>query len=203
MLSGSREKPFLSLFRSRLGFELICSHLLATLGSLCLLTVVMLFTTRDYFISTQKKQIEIQATYAAESYENKYLSGGSSWNNLSEPPEDDLSLLIITNTSLRTTQQRIPPYLDLTPAELSVIDQSLTLSLTGQQGDGNLQDNTDPHAFSGYYVYLPLVVQGQIIGAMFFADPQVYPQGFSPNSFLENMAYNAAICIVLGRCVLA
>lgn len=193
MQSGPREKPFLSLFRSPLGIELICSHLFATLGSLILLTVVMLFATRDYFISAQKKQIEIQATYAAESYENKYLSGGNSWNNLPDTPTDDLSLLIITNVSLQITQRRIPPYLDLTPLELSLINRTLVSALAGNQGDGNLQDSSDPHAFSGYYVYLPLVVQGQIIGAMFFADPQVYPQGFSPDSFIENISISVLL----------
>jgi len=187
MPSTPQEKPFISLFRSRLGVELICSHLLATLGSLMLLTVVMLFATRDYFISTQKKQIEIQATYAAESYESQYTNRGG-WKNFPADPGSDLSLMIITDVELRTTQYRIPPYLDLSPTESLTISQSLTLALAGQQGDGNLQDNNDAHAFSGYYVYLPLTVQGQIIGAMFFADPQVYPSGFSPDSFLADIS---------------
>jgi signal transduction histidine kinase len=188
MASGPREQPLHSLFRSRLALELAFSHLLATLGSLLLLTIVVLFATRNYFISIQYQQIEAQATYAAESYEGQYANLGGSWKNFSDGPGDELSLLIITDTSLRIMESRIPGYLVLTQAEASTIQQCMTQALAGHQTTGDLQDTSEAHAFSGYYVCEPLLNQNQTIGAMFFAEPEVYPQGFSPDSFLRDIS---------------
>jgi two-component system sensor histidine kinase BaeS len=188
MASGSQGKPFRSLFRSHLGLELICSHLLATLGSLFLLTVVVLFATRNYFISALQQQVEAQASYAAKSYEEQYANQGGSWEHFPAAPTDELSLLIITNTNLQILYSRVPAYLVLTPAEADTIQQCMTQALAGHQNSGNLQDSSDPHAFSGYYVCQPLTSQNQMIGAMFFADPQLYPRGFSPNSFLRDIS---------------
>lgn len=176
-------------FRSQLGIKLIFSHLLVALGSLLILMIVVLLAVQNYFANSQKELIYAQSLYIAQHYEDFYRDIGNSWDNI--PPTvqqgDDLSLLIITDQFAHAKLLRVPRYLTLSSSEASLIQQSITQALSGRTVTGYLQDGT-PHAFSGYYTCLPLTMHGQMIGAMFFARPEIYPQGFSPDSFLTNVS---------------
>lgn len=182
-------KPFISLFQSKLSIKLIFSHLLTTLGSLFILMSVVLFAIQGYFVNYQYKLIYEQTLYTAQRYEDFYLKIGSSWDNIPAIVQqgDEPSLLLLADQFAHVKLLRVPLYLALNQAEIAIIQQDITRAISGDTVTGYLQgDGT--HVFSGYYACLPLSVHGQHIGVILFANPEVYPQGFSPNSFLTNVS---------------
>ncbi|MEO7018811.1 MAG: HAMP domain-containing sensor histidine kinase [Ktedonobacteraceae bacterium] len=189
MVLDARKKPFSAFIQSKLSIKLILSHLLVALGSLLVLIIVISVAIQSYFINSQYELIHAQSLYAAPYYENLYLRIGSSWDHILpfDVQSDGPSLLIIEDQSAHIIIQQVPRYLSLSQAETSLIQQNMTKALAGETVTGYLQDGGS-QVFSGYYACLPLTVHGQIIGAMLFAHPEVYPQGFSPNSFLTNVS---------------
>jgi len=190
VISEDQEKSSPSFFQSKLGTKLIFSHLLATLGALIVLTIVILFATQKYFVDSQHQLIYEQAFANAQYYEGVYVHFlGGSWDNVRTliQSTNSPSLLIVADQSATVKLSLQPRYFSLSQAERATIQQCISQALVGQQPTGNLQD-PDPQYFSGYYVCLPLTVNGQLIGAIFYADPAVYPQGYSSDTFLANIS---------------
>ncbi|MGH2480196.1 MAG: sensor histidine kinase, partial [Ktedonobacteraceae bacterium] len=175
--------------QSKLSIKLILSHLLVALGSLLVFMLVVSFAIQSYFVNSQYRLIYAQSLYAAKSYGKIYLQIGSSWDHFRPilGQGEDPSLLIVVDQSARVEIQLTPSYLFLSRVEESLIQQSMTKALAGETVTGYLQDDA-PQAFTGYYACLPLTVHNQIIGALLFAHPEIYPQGFSPNSFLTDVS---------------
>ena len=188
MLLDLQEK-ISSLWQSKLGSKLIFSHLLVALGSLLIFMLVTSLAIQSYFANYQRKLVYEQSLYVARSYENFYLSIGGSWNNFHgfEKQGDDPALLIVVDQSDNLEIFRVPSYLSLSQSEALTIQQSINSALAGEIVTGYLQ-GAGSRVFSGYYACQPLRVHGQRIGAVLLAYPEVYPEGFSPDSFLTNVS---------------
>ncbi len=187
MVSGLQEK--MAAVQSKLGSKLVFSHLLVALGSLLILMLVTSFAVQSYFANYQHKLIYAQSLYEATYYEKLYRRIGGSWNNMPtlERQGANLALLIVVDQAGQPKLLQEPSYLSLSRAEVALIQQSINSALAGETVTGYLQ-GANPDVFSGYYVCQPLSVDGQRIGAILLADPEVYPQGFSPASFLTNVS---------------
>lgn len=175
--------------QSKLSTKLLFSHLLVALGSLLILMLVIGFAIQRYFINSQHRLIYAQSLYASLYYEKVYLRIGGSWDNLDPTVAqgDEPSLQVVTDQSGHIKLQYVPLYLSLDADEETTIQQSIARVLSsGQTVEGDFQGD-DPRIFSGYYVCQPLVVRNQVIGALFFAAPARYPQGFVPDSFLSDV----------------
>lgn len=188
MFKDLREK-YTALWQSKLGSKLIFSHLLVALGSLLIFMLVTSFAVQSYFANYQRKLIDVQAQYIAKYYEDLYLSVGSSWDQIPtvEKQGDNFALLLVVDQANQPKLLQEPSYLSLSQAEISLVQQSIHSALGGETVAGYLQGDSSG-VFSGYYVCRPLSVHGQRIGAVLLADPEIYPQGFSPASFLTNVS---------------
>src|SRR5258708_36194802 len=70
----------------------------------------------------------------------------------------------------------------------STLQQALLQALNGQAMSGTLQSSSnDPDTFSGLYVNMPIRLNNQIIGAVLLMQPNHYPHGVSPASFLADV----------------
>ena len=56
-----------------------------------------------------------------------------------------------------------------------------------------MHDNSKSTNFSGPYACMPLKVNGNIVGSMFFAEPETYPHGLSSNAFIGNISRDVLI----------
>lgn len=173
--------------------KLILYHLLLTLGLLVLLTLAVLFSIQNYFRDQQQQHVQMRARNAAEQCEEIYRETGDDWGGLTAMTRwgDEPTLEVIVDAQQRIRILKVPGYLQLSQPEAQFVQQSILQSLKGKSSDGYLQGNSGEHVFSGFYVSQPLYdhgqTNGQIIGAMFFAEPDAYPPGFSPDNFITNV----------------
>jgi two-component system sensor histidine kinase BaeS len=177
--------------------KLIVNYLILMLGVLLLLTVAVLISIQNYFNDTQRQALQMHAQYAATQYEDIYRYLGKNWDHLPgiiQQEEHGPSLAIIVDTHQYVKIVRVPEHLSLSSSEKQVIQQCIEQSLKGKSCSGHFQNTDDRDTFSGFYLSQPLYDNGHIIGAMFFAEPEFYPQGFSPGNFVTNVS-RAILCV--------
>src|SRR6266700_571837 len=164
--------------------KLILYHLLLTLGLLVLLTIAVLISIHNSFRDTQQRHVQMRAQMAAEQCEENYRDAGKNWDTIANVIRwgDEPSLEIIVDSYQHIKTRRVPGYLKLSQSEAQTVQQSILQSLKGNTVNGYLQDTGGDHLFSGFYLSQPLYDHGQLIGAMFFAEPDSFPPGFSPNN---------------------
>ncbi len=181
-------RPFMSL-----RLRLILSYLGVALGAMLVLVIVITFVVQNYFYSTERDLLHERAVFVAQRIEELYRDGGQSWDHVIslQLPSPDLFVVIDTNHQVHSIPS--PANIKLSNADIPTVQQALNQSLQGQVVNGDLQGSPEGNTFSGQYVALPLTYDGQIIGAMLLAEPQLYSQGFSPNEFLVNV--NQAILV--------
>ena len=173
--------------------QLILSYLAVALGAILVLVVVIAFVVQNYFYSTERDLLRTRATFSAREIVELYSEAGNSWDFLGILRLNSPDLLEVVDSN---AQGHIVPSaadIKLSNADAPVAQQALQQALNGQEVDGDLQGSIDGATFSGQYVALPVRDNGRIIGAMLLAEPQLYPQGFSPNEFLVSV--NQAILI--------
>ncbi len=190
------QKLLMSPFPEGLRTKLILNYLALMLGVLLLLTIAVLISIQNYFHDTQQHLLQMHAQDTAIQYEDLYRSLGKNWDHLPGilKEEDGPSLAIIVDTHQYVKIVRVPEHLSLSSSEKQVIQQSIQQSLKGKNCNGYFQNADDRHTFSGFYLSQPLYDNGQIIGAMFFAEPDFYPHGFSPGDFMTNVS-RAILCV--------
>jgi two-component system sensor histidine kinase BaeS len=201
--------------------KLVLSYLAVALAAIIALAIVVSFAVQNYFEYTQREALQGQAENQAEQIESVYNTVGGNWADFQiRSSTTDPILLIIDplHGQILCTQPDFikhdycgsgttgDPALKNDPA----LKQALSQAQQGQQVFGNLQATTDQNTiFKGQYVAMPLFLDDQsnslvygngnsnssrqIIGSMLWAQPVVYPQGFSPNDFLANV--NKAILV--------
>jgi signal transduction histidine kinase len=118
-----------------------------------------------------------------------------------------LQLLLIFDAQGNSEISQVPAYTQLNALERNKLAQCLDDALHGQQSFGHMQDSYINTNFTGSYACLPLKADGNIVGAMFYAEPTTYPQGLSSNDFLVNISRNvliisAAIALIIIFCSL-
>jgi len=191
--------------------QLILSYLGVALGAILVLVVVIAFVVQNYFYSTERDLLHARATFSARDIVELYCEAGNSWAFLGTRTWNGPDLFEVVDSNGQTHIVPSTADIKLSNADALVVQQALQQALHGQEVDGDLQGIVDGEAFSGQYVALPVRFNtqldecnypifalpvrdnGQIIGAMLLAVPQLYPQGFSPNEFLVSV--NQAILI--------
>lgn len=164
--------------------KLVLSYLGVALGAILLMVIVMAFAVQNYFYQAQLEQARGSAEYAAQQVAQNYQASGDSWSGVLFARGGYL-VIVDTQGVLHTPQ--LPQVPSFSPYS-ATIQQALTQALQGQEISGSLQGNqNDLSTFSGWYASVPIRLNNQIIGALFFALPNHFPRGFSPGDFLANV----------------
>ena len=176
-----------------LRLKLVLSYLGVALGAILLLILVVSLAVQNYFFSSQQKQLQSSAETAAQQIEQVYSTqAGGNWANvpLLRIYEPYLFVVIDQNEILHSPSR--PPFLPLNDTDLpAALKQALVQALGGQEVQGTLQASPDSGSSGGQYISIPLRLEGnpngKIIGAVLLAQPNQYPEGFSPYEFLANV----------------
>lgn len=181
--------------------KLVLSYLAVTLGAILMLSIVVSIAIQNSFANSQQEQVRSQAEGFAQQLGLVYSSFGDWQDALTHTTFEIPETLVvkIVDTSDTQLDYHVPLFLQLTGANVATIDQSLQQALHGQetQGQLQLQSSIGNESFNSIYIAVPIYYNGQsnaeIVGALFWAEPQRYPAGFSPYDFLTNV--NEAILI--------
>lgn len=173
--------------------KLVLSYLAVALGAIMLLVVVVAVAVQSYFYQSQVSQLREEMGQLVPQIVQLYQRNNDSWVNLDIPVGISKGgmlfpypypVLIVDTHGVPHTPLLAPNFAEYD----TTIQQAITQALRGQEQDGRLQDaSNDPDAFSGIYVCLPITLNNQVIGALFLAQPNRYPHGFSPYDFLRNV----------------
>ena len=173
--------------------QLILSYLGVTLGAIIILVIVITFVVQNYFYSSERDLLRTRAAFSVQRLVKLYDAAGNSWDFLADLGLNSPDLLVVVDSN---DQGHIVPSaadIKLSNPDVPVVQQALQQALHGQEVDGDLHGGAASGTFSGQYVALPVRDNGRIIGAMLLGEPELYPQGFSPNEFLVSV--NQAILI--------
>src|SRR2546429_1234163 len=176
--------------------KIVLGYLCVALAAIVVLTIVITFAVQNYFYSTERELLHTRAELVAQQVVQVYREAGGSWNNLNPLRLNSPDLFVIVDTKGQVRSRPSPSYLRLNNADVPVLQQALGQALQGQEVNGTLRGDAEGDTFAGQYIALPLRDNGKIIGAVFLAEPQLYPQGFSPNEFLVNVNWAILIAAV-------
>ena len=186
-------KPELSL-----RIKLLSSYLAVALGAILLLAVVISLAIQYSFANAQQYQVSTTAQYVAQQIGLLYRANGANWDNVPPFRMSEPALLVVVDN--QGTQRIFSTFPRVSDDELPKVNAALKQALEGQEVDGQLQSSYGDDGFTGYYACVPLHYNGQpdgqIIGAMFFAQPDRFPGGLASSyqyHFLANV--NQAILI--------
>jgi signal transduction histidine kinase len=171
--------------------KLVLSYLAVTLGAIMLMITVVAFAVQNYFYQSQVDQLSAETEQIAQQLAQAYRENGNSWTGISLTLKTSMFSPYLSAPVVFVDAQGIShsPYLstDFLPYD-TTIQQALTLALHGQETTGKLLGTpNDPDVFSGIYVCASVKLNNQIIGAIFVAQPNRYPRGFSPSGFLAKV----------------
>ncbi|HEY1351087.1 MAG TPA: ATP-binding protein [Ktedonobacteraceae bacterium] len=171
--------------------KLVLSYLGVALGAIMLMVTVVAFAVQNYFYQSQVDQLRAETEQIAQQLAQAYRDNGNSWNGISLTPKTSMFSPYLSAPVVFVDAQGVShsPYLstDFLPYD-TTIQQALILALHGQETTGKLQgDASDPDVFSGIYVCTSVKLNAQTIGALFVAQPNRYPRGFSPSAFLAKV----------------
>jgi len=171
--------------------KLVLSYLAVALGAIMLIITVVAFAVQNYFYQSQVDQLSAETEQIAQQLAQVYRENGNSWVGISLTPKTSMFSPYLSAPVVFVDSQGIShsPYLssDFLPYN-TTIQQALTLALHGQETTGKLSGTSnDSDAFSGIYVCVSVKLNTQIIGAIFVAQPNRYPRGFSPSGFLAKV----------------
>jgi signal transduction histidine kinase len=191
MNTPAMEEPAMRGYGLSLRVKLVLSYLAVALGAIMLMIIVVAFAVQNYFYQSQVDQLNAETEALAQQLAQAYQANGNSWTGISITFKTSMFSPYLSAPVVFVDAQGIPhsPYLstDFLPYD-ATIQQALTQALHGQESSGKLQsDVNDPDVFSGIYVCIPVKLNDQIIGALFVAQPNRYPRGFSPSGFLAKV----------------
>jgi two-component system sensor histidine kinase BaeS len=191
MNTSALEEPAMGGYGLSLRVKLVLSYLAVALGAIMLMIIVVAFAVQNYFYQSQVDQLNAETEALAQQLAQAYQTNGNSWTGISITFKTGMFSPYLSAPVVFVDAQGIPhsPYLstDFLPYD-ATIQQALAQALHGQESSGKLQsDVNDPGVFSGIYVCLPVKLNDQIIGALFVAQPNRYPRGFSPSGFLAKV----------------
>jgi two-component system sensor histidine kinase BaeS len=179
--------------------KLVLSYLAVTLGAILMLSIVVSIAIQNSFANSQREQFLNQTENLTQNLGLVYASIGS-WDRIplafviqTEGP----TLLTVVDSSGGVVYGSQNKFLFLSNDDEAAMSQALQQALHGQTVQGNFQSSSDDGSFNGMYIAMPVYNGGQsneaIVGAIFMAQPQRYPEGYSPYDFLTNV--NQAILI--------
>jgi len=170
--------------------KLVLSYLGVALGAILLLVVVISLAVQNYFYRVQTGQLRSEAELFAQRIGQEYRDAGESWGF---PPVPDFNLLIVViDNNQNVHSEPLPFSVRLNPTDIPSLRSALLQSLKGQEVTGSLQgSSTDGTDFSGFYISVPIYDGGnpseKVVGALLFALPYKYPQGFAPGDVLATL----------------
>ncbi len=193
--------------RIPLRVKLVLSYVGVALGAILLLVVVISLTVQSYFFGVQRDQLRSRAEYLAQQVGSIYHARGQSWQNVGKIFDYSPELFVVIDTTQQLHSARPPDFVKLSDADIPALNSALTQTLQGQEVAGSLQGSPgDSSVFSGLYISVPIYDGGQsngrVIGALLLAQPDKYPQGFSPNDVIATidlviLATGALIAIIV------
>lgn len=167
--------------------KLALSYLAVALGAIAIMIIVVAIAVQYYFSQAQFDQLRANAENFAQQAAQIYQQANNSWSEPGVIPTKPYLapyVIIIDNQGHVLT----PPLSDAFDPYNATIQQALIQALQGQSPSGKLQSSPDdPYTFSGIYVSVPIQLNNQTIGAVFLAQPNRYPRGFSASGFLVNV----------------
>lgn len=171
--------------------KLVLSYLGVTLGSILLMIIVVAIAVPNYFYGSQMNELRAETKSWSQQFADLYQQSNNSWSGLTtvKPTLRFPKYLIITDTQGNCYSS----FLFLC-GSLPSITQALEQSLKGQEIQGTIDatppDPNDPggdnYTFAGLYVSEPVVVNGQVVGAVLVIQPNHFA-GFSTTDFLANV----------------
>lgn len=171
--------------------KLVLSYLGVALGAILLLVVVISLAVQNYFYSVQIGQLRSDAEITAQQVGLAYQHSSESWAFVVQTRVETFNpnLLFVVDSNQRPQITHLPPFTNVSAADLQTVNQSLVQALQGQESNGSLQgSSTDSTFFSGFYVSVPVFdggnPGGKVVGALLLAQPYKYPQGFAPGDVL-------------------
>ena len=187
--------------------KLVLSYVAVALGAILLLVIVISLTVQNYFYSVQRDQLRSRAEFLAQQVGSIYHDRGESWQNVGRIFDYSPELFVVIDTNQGIHSAHPPGFVNLSPADLPALNSALLQALQGQEVPGSLQGSpADSSVFSGLYISVPIYDGGQpnghVIGALLLAQPDKYPQGFSPNDVLATidlviLATGALIAVIV------
>src|SRR2546421_2301675 len=187
--------------------KLVLSYVGVALGAILLLVVVISLTVQSYFFGVQRDQLRSRAEYLAQQVGSIYHARGQSWQNVGKVFDYSPELFVVIDTTQELHSARPPDFVKLSDADIPALNSALTQALRGQEVPGSLQGTPgDSSVFSGLYISVPIYdggqSNGQVIGALLLAQPDKYPQGFSPNDVIATidlviLATGALIAVIV------
>jgi signal transduction histidine kinase len=182
-------RKWTDLTNTQLRTKLVLSHLAAALGAIIVLTVIILWAVQNDFHDTQQDLVQARAQYISQQYISFYSSQGNTWNTIAHSLYTvEPALILVTDPSLHIVSSQNPQYLQLSQSEQQTMQTSILQAVNDKANAGYLQDPHHANTFKGFYSCLPLKANGQIIGILFYAEPTIYPQGVSQNTFIFSIS---------------
>jgi two-component system, OmpR family, sensor histidine kinase BaeS len=176
-----------------LRIKLILSYLAVALGAILILTLAIAIVVQNYFTTTQLEALRRQAQYRAQQI--SFLYPRSQWS-LRVAPGDPVILVIADATGKQMLCSQ-PAFLNGGNCNDPTLEKSLTQALKGKKEiDGTLQVSTGGSTISSLFVSVPLLYNGQIIGAMFLSTPQA-AQNFSQQANLAILLAGLVVAILV------
>ncbi len=154
--------------------KLILSYLLVILGTIVVLSFVISTTVQNYYRQDQVKTLDMYAGYVAQTLEGDYIRAGGwgSGGNLAK--SGDASLTIIVDSHGAQLLCSMPDLFDDSSCNNQTEKDALAQALKGQTVQpGTIQVTAQHETYPSLYVCVPLQLSnGQIIGAVFYSQPQ-------------------------------
>jgi two-component system, OmpR family, sensor histidine kinase BaeS len=184
----------LSLFsKLSLRIKLVLSYLAVALGAILILTFAIAIVVQNYFTTTQLETLRRQAQYRAQQI--AFLYPRNKWS-LRVAPSDPV-ILVIADTTGKQILCSQPAFLNGGNCNDPTLEKSLTQALQeNKEVDGTLQVNTGGKTISSLSVSVPLLYNGQVIGAMFLSAPQV-AQDFSQQANLAILIAGLVVAVLV------
>jgi len=184
----------LSLFsKLSLRIKLVLSYLAVALGAILILTLAIAIVVQNYFTTTQLETLRRQAQYRAQQI--AFLYPRNKWS-LRVAPGDPVILVIADTTGTQILCSQ-PAFLSGGNCNDPTLEKALTQALQeNEEVDGTLQVSTGGKTISSLFVSVPLLYNGQVIGAMFLSAPQA-AQDFSQQANLAILIAGLVVAVLV------
>lgn len=172
--------------------KLVLSYLLVALGAILILAFAVALVVQSYFYNTQLERLRLEAHYRAQNIEHFYLFNrfpGRDWGNLPQQiiVTGDPIIIAITDATGRQLGCSEPAFVSQGNCNDPSLKTALSTALLGNEENGYLQVSVKDGTISSLYISVPLIVDNQIIGALFLSEPA------QSNVFLQQV--NTAIFV--------
>ncbi len=154
--------------------KLVLSYLAVILGTVLVLSFAVSRAVQNYYFNLQQRRLQATANEVELAIEHGILFSNS--HRFAGSLFDAGSLLALMNKG-ENTAQCLQSFIGVENCNNPILAQALKQALQGQSTTlGQIQLAAPEGSISSIYTSLPLRINGQIVGAMFLAEPQISPR---------------------------